>query len=184
MPESKEIISELESLLSLVASGCVNSFEQLYRKSYNPLFCFAQKLLQEAELCHDLLQDCYLQIWLKASQFDASRGKAISWMFTIVKNRAINQLNQCRYTPLSMSSNEHCDNLPARYSEQPEEILALKETIEKQLNQLQPMGNISQRILLLAWYYGYRREEIAIQLNLPINTVKSKLRRSLQALQN
>src|ERR1700756_1109386 len=84
--------TSLESLLAQVALGSREAFDALYRGTANRLFGICLRVLTERSEAEDALQDVFTTVWRKASQFDATRSGATSWLAMIARSKAIDRL--------------------------------------------------------------------------------------------
>jgi RNA polymerase sigma-70 factor (ECF subfamily) len=167
----------LQELLRKTAAGDRGAFAQLYQHTAAKLFGVATHIAGRGEVAEDALQECFVLIWQRASEYDPRRGGAMNWLIAIVRNCTIDRLRRRRVRPeghaapeallrrlAAPDSCEHGAELRARR-------VCLGELEEK-----------PRRAVLLAYLYGLSREELAAQLAVPVGTVKSWLRRSLDRL--
>src|SRR3546814_82572 len=84
--------SDVDALLARVARGDQPAFETLYRSTSGKLLGICLRVLSDRAEAEDVLQDVYVTVWNKASQFDASRARASTWLGTIARNRSIDRL--------------------------------------------------------------------------------------------
>ena len=127
------------------------------------------------------LQDAFVEIWRKASGFDAERGKAEAWMAVITRNRAIDLVRKRGRGPTfgtgGADDEEWMTALPdpSKPTDGGAEMIALQECLNRLEDQQRDM-------VLLAYYKGLSREELAAKFETPVNTVKTWLRRGLASL--
>jgi RNA polymerase sigma-70 factor, ECF subfamily len=174
---------ELGSLLQRVATKDQTAFDELYKKSLSSLKSVAVGLLKNEEHVQDVLQDTYILLWNNAHSFDAERGNALSWMRAIVKYRAFEELKRKKRVGSHEVHQEYeCaqDDAP----DAPQLELVKHEILHDLSRRLSGLDEASHRSIVMAFYHGYSREEIADELNLPINTVKSKIRRGLMTVRD
>jgi len=169
----------LEGLLVATANGDRVAFKTLYDRSSAKLFGVVLRILRNRQKSEDVLQDVYLKIWQKAGSYDAAQGRPITWMATIARNRAIDIIRATRP--------EHSTAEPG----DEEEIFRLggQENSNVDLGDLESLrfclGEMKQddrNYVLLAYYEGFSREELAERYGSPIGTIKTRLRRGLLAL--
>src|SRR5580658_4248589 len=96
----------LEGLLLDCAGTDAAALEQLYKIVAPILFASVTRILRSRTVAEDVLQEVFVSIWQRANQYDASRGRPITWMMTIARNRAIDQLRSERETPAHIESEE------------------------------------------------------------------------------
>jgi len=169
----------LEELMAATAKGDRAAFHLLYKRTSAKLFGVILRILKNKELSEDVLQDVFLKVWKKADTYNPSAGKPVTWMATIARNRAIDVIRATRPTrSLDMAGDE-------------EEIFKLGAHDAKQLDFedietlrycLGEMDRDLRNYVLLAYYDGYSREELAQKYSIPSGTIKTRLRRGLLAL--
>lgn len=166
-------------LLQETASGDRDAFRLLYDSSSAKLFGVLLRILKRQDLAEDVLQEVYLVIWKKAKTYDPAQGRPLSWMVTIARNRAIDILRKTDERVIKHSLSEHDeDHFNSALSSisasemDPGERIALQTCLDETEEQ-------ARQCVLLAYLYGYSREELAIRYSVPANTIKTWLRRAL-----
>ena len=168
--------SELVWLLGAVAKGDETAFEHLYDETRAKLYGVRLRILGRPELAEEVMQETYLKVWKMADQFDPAIASPITWMVAIARNRAIDIVRKKG----EVSIEDEPDALEVA-SEQPAP-LARREMTEELKRLLSCLGKLDpekQRIVLLAYYSGWSRDQLAQKLDIPVNTIKTWLRRSL-----
>jgi len=177
--QSMEAADELAALLARTAAQDREAFAELYRRTSAKLLGIALRILRRRDLADDLLQEIYVKIWERAGDFNASRGSAITWMSTITRNRAIDEIRRKGMVAIDdlpegfEAAGDSPDPLAGRErSEQLQGLLAC-------LQELDPQKRI---IVLLAYYNGTSREALSQRFDTPVPTIKTWLHRSLAQL--
>ncbi len=168
--------AELVWLLAAVAKGDEVAFAQLYEATRAKLYGVLLRILGRPELAEDVMQETYLKVWTSAAKFDPTMGSPITWMVAMARNRAIDIVR--KKTEASLDESIDALNIAA---ETPPP-LARREMTEELKQLLACLGKLDpekQRIVLLAYYSGWSREQLARKLDIPVNTIKTWLRRSL-----
>lgn len=157
-----------------VARGDQTAFLALYRQYVNLAFSMALHVLADQAAAEEVVQDVFMTIWRRAAQFDASRGRLSSWLLTITRHRAIDELRRRQRYPAADSLDDpaHPVSCPVINEERGREIrLALTELPVEQA-----------RCIELAFFLGMTHEEIATCLELPLGTVKSRIMLGMRKL--
>src|SRR4051794_40703624 len=94
---------KLRDWLLATAAGDRGAFEQLYQRTSAKLFGVCLRILRERAEAEEVLQDVYLTIWRKASQYDAERASPITWLAMIARNRAIDRIRSGQVDRASVS---------------------------------------------------------------------------------
>lgn len=157
-----------------VARGDQTAFLALYRQYVNLVFSMALHVLSDQAAAEEVVQDVFLAIWRRAAQFDANRGRLSSWLLTIARHRAIDELRRRRrhLAPDSLDDPARAIKGPVVNEERGREIrLALTELPTEQAHCIE-----------LAFFQGMTHEEIAVYLELPLGTVKSRIMLGMRKL--
>jgi len=168
--------AELIWLLGAVAKGDEAAFARLYEATRAKLYGVLLRILGRQELAEEVMQETYLKVWKTATTFDPMLGSPITWMVAIARNRAIDIVRK-----KGEASIEVGPEALAVASEAPAP-LARREMTEELKRLLSCLGKLDpekQRILLLAYYSGWSRDQLSKKLDIPVNTIKTWLRRSL-----
>lgn len=168
--------AELVWLLAAVAKGDEAAFERLYTATRAKLFGVVLRILRRQDLAEEVIQEVYIKIWNSAGQFNPGLASPITWMASIARNRAIDVVRKKGETsieeePSAMDVAADTPDPLAR-REMTEELRRLLECV----GQLEPER---QKLVLLAYYNGWSREQLATKFEKPVNTVKTWLRRSM-----
>jgi RNA polymerase sigma-70 factor (ECF subfamily) len=168
--------AELVWLLAAVAKGDEAAFERLYAATRAKLYGVVLRILRRSDLANEVLQETYLKVWNSAGQFDPARASPITWMVAIARNRAIDLIR--KKTETSIEEEPEVMAVAGESSDP----LARREMTEELKRLLACMGRLDEerrRMVLLAYYTGNTREQLAQQFDKPVNTIKTWLRRSL-----
>jgi RNA polymerase sigma-70 factor, ECF subfamily len=168
--------AELIGLLAAIAKRDAAAFERLYDATRAKLYGVLLRILGRPELADEVMQETYLKIWNMADKFDPSIASPITWMVALARNRAIDIVRK----KSEVSIEEQPEALEVA-AETPTP-LARREMTEELKRLLSCLGKLDpekQRIVLLAYYSGWSRDQLAKKLDIPVNTIKTWLRRSL-----
>lgn len=168
--------TDLAGLLAAAAKGDQAAFERLYVATRAKLYGVVLRILRRGDLADEVLQETYLKVWRNAGEFDPQKASPITWMVAIARNRAIDLI---RRKP-DISIEDEPAALEA-LAENPDPLAAREMTDElrRLLGCLGALDDERRRVVLLAYYNGLSREELAVRFEKPVNTIKTWLRRSL-----
>ncbi|WP_339845669.1 sigma-70 family RNA polymerase sigma factor [uncultured Halopseudomonas sp.] len=169
--------SGIAPLLMAIAQQDQQSFEQLYRLTSAKLFGICKRMLVQSSDAEDVLQEVYLTVWAKASQFDAQRGKPDTWLTTIARSKCIDRLRLGgvdRHTDLI-----DLDQLPEPEKIDPVEFASDKQRLDNCLSNLQ---NQHRTVIRTAFLDGCTYHDLAARTGVPLGTMKSWIRRGLMSL--
>ncbi len=169
--------------LAQALEGCVrgdrSSLRFLYEQLAPQMIGVALRLLRRRDLAEEVVQDTFLKIWEKAGTYDPARGAPDTWMFAILRHRALNVLRGEGRTelvddfePMGLASEEaDAEHLVISLSE----AGALRRCLER----LEPLR---RNAIVLAYARGLSHGELAGRLGIPLGTAKSWIRRGLLSL--
>jgi RNA polymerase sigma-70 factor (ECF subfamily) len=169
-----------EELMSLIDSGDAGAFAGLYDRHSRAAYSLAYRMMGERQAVEDLVQEAFLNVWRAAGSYRAQRGSVRTWVLSIVHNRGIDQLRS------SASCRRIQDRAEATTPTwQPSEVFAetwrnsQREQVREALRGLPPE---QLKVLELAYFSGYTHKEIAELLDLPLGTVKGRMRLGLKKI--
>lgn len=182
-PENTELIQLLPDekvLVQSLRSGCPLTFQNVYKMYSSALFGVIQRIVKSEEVAEDLLQEAFVKIWNSIEKYDESKGRFFTWMISMTRNLAIDHTrSKANLQKAKRSAIEDMTGVQfASYqsSMNPDAIGIRTLTTSLQ--------NIEKEILDLIYFQGYSQSEAAEQLNLPLGTVKTKLRRAIGKLRH
>ena len=190
---------ELSQLLARTGLGDRRAFAELYDKTSGYLFGVVLRIQRDREVAEELLQEIYVTLWKSASGFDAARSQPLTWLTHIARNRAIDSLRRAEAQPQVVAlhggssggdegdaDDAHRRALEALPDEAAGPLELLRQASEaRQLGRCMEHLSATQRqSVALAFYEGLSHAEVAQRLRQPLGTVKSWVRRALQALKS
>ena len=173
--------AELVSLLEGVAGGEQRALEHFYRLTISRVFGLALRIVRCRATAEEVAEDVFVQVWHSATTYDRQRGKPLGWVLTICRSRALDCLRRADKAIVDADPTERLDAItdlaPALQDlmQASQEHAALHACIAK----LRPE---QRQFLSLAFFRGLTHAEIAAQVQLPLGTVKSHIRRALAIL--
>ncbi|MEA2930628.1 MAG: polymerase sigma-70 factor, subfamily [Hyphomicrobiales bacterium] len=168
--------AELVWLMAGVARGDQAAFERLYAATRAKLYGVVLRILRRTDLADEVIQEAYLKIWNNAGSFDAKLATPITWMVAIARNRALDVVR--RKTEVSIEDEPEAMETAG---EEPNPLARQEMTddLRRLLGCLGQLEEDRRRLVLLAYYSGWSREQLAAKFDAPANTIKTWLRRSL-----
>lgn len=169
---------QLADYLDRIVAGDRAGFEALYRLTVSRLWAVVRRMMAQKQPAEDVLQETYLTIWRKAHLFDRTAGDALGWMTTIARHRAIAWLRQPGNATRKALTGTPLDGDEVAAAEcAPEQSVLFKELMDR-------LTSEQRESLLLVYLYGMTQEEVSVALNVPLGTIKSRVRRGLIALKD
>lgn len=168
----------LVAALQATAAGDKAAFAAVYDATSLKLFGIVLRILVREDLAAEVLQDVYLRVWLKAGEFNPSVASPITWLATIARNCALDEVR--RRVPLSLEEMPQLlelagDDDPAAEYENLESLRRLNACLDA-------LDDERRSMIMMIYYRGLTREEVARQTGRPVATVKTWLRRTLAGL--
>ncbi|MBN8867101.1 MAG: sigma-70 family RNA polymerase sigma factor [Solirubrobacterales bacterium] len=171
-----------EVLLVRAGNRDKDAFESFYDRFERRAFSLAYRIVGDRQQAEDAVQDGFLAIWKNAGHYDPARGSAGAWALGIVRNRAIDVLrSRASRTP----DLDHDDDaaLESRASELRTEEQALRRETGREIRStLSTLPENQSRVIGLAFYGGFSQTEISDLLELPLGTVKGRMRLGMEKL--
>jgi RNA polymerase sigma-70 factor (ECF subfamily) len=176
--------------LCLVATAKhdAKAFKDLYESSAPKLFSFILRILQNRELAEEVLQESFVNIWNNAASYQSSLASPMTWMTTIVRNRAfdlLRKLNNGQHLQVSYETDEFENDLWQTMESpdaNPEQALGLSQDAASLARCMTKLEGLHRQAMSLAYFHDLSHSEVADQMQLPIGTVKTWIRRGLEKL--
>lgn len=192
-PGGRAVLTDrLDGLLERAAGGDTEAFATLYAETVPWAFTLAFQLLRDRHLAEDATQEAYLRIWRTADRFERGRGTSLGWISMIVRRTAISHVRttQARH----VRDDRHTQGLElvqGRDGDPTHEQTYAALATERALEALAGLSPAQRQALELAYFGDHTHREVAALLDVPLGTVKTRirdglicLRRSLHHLQD
>ena len=170
---ARQILAEM---LGRVANGDWAAFEEVYRLSSAKLLQVCHSLLSDRADAEDALQETYASVWARAAGFDQARGTAMTWLITIARNHAVDRL-RIRKRAVSASISEALPLSDDRLSAL--DMLVQREVQQRLAIALDLIDDRNRWLVDAIFFGGHSYTHLSAQLGVPIETVKSRVRRAL-----
>jgi RNA polymerase sigma factor (sigma-70 family) len=172
----------LEAVLESVRLRKTGALETLRQATVTLLSSVAHRALRNRADVEDVVSEVYIRVWLHAAQFDPARGSARTWLISLCRHSSIDHLRRMG-RERSKTSFAMEPEPELRSDSSPDFLLERSQSRLAVSNALSSLPNLQQNIVALSFYRDLSHGEIAVIADLPVGTVKSHLRRSLQRLQ-
>lgn len=175
---------QLKAWLMAAAKRDATAFRALYDATSSKLFGFALRILHKRELAEEVLQESFVAIWNNAANYQSHLAAPMTWMATIVRNKAFDHL---RRTDAAVEIDaEQFDSEVMNALQDPQrtpiEALQLSGDAKALAWCMSALEGAHRQVVALAYYHDLSHSEVANQMKLPIGTVKTWIRRSLEKL--
>lgn len=173
-----------EELMERLGYRDLGAFRALYDRYGNLVYSAALRVVRDAQIAEDMVQEIFLRIWRRPDSYVAQRGRFVTWLTSVTRNRAVDEIRSRgrRYRHETASPEEQERELPAPDRNDP----ALRAELSDQRRLiLAALGQIpaeQRQIIELAYFGGLTQQEIAERLSQPLGTVKTRIRLGMQKL--
>lgn len=172
-----------KALMYRIAAGDEVAFEALYDRYSRLLYSILLSVVKQPPEAQDMLQEVFLHIWRQAKNFDAGRGNVYSWLITMTRNRAIDRLRSKGYRERQQEAHDDDTMLMLPDSAlSPLDSITITEQRERVHDALGKIPPEQRDALMLAYFQGYTQAEIADLLQIPLGTIKTRMRQGLLKL--
>ena len=171
MPRDLVHLSD-EALVALVARSQDEALDELYSRFGRVAYGLALRVLRDEALAEDAVQEAFLSVWRTATRFIPERGKASTWLLTLVHRRAVDLVRreQRRRTDVLDETFEM-----AAEGSSSDDVVWLRLERERVQVALRRLPDQQREALELAYYGGFTQAELAERLGQPIGTIKSRM---------
>lgn len=158
------------------------AFEVFYDRHGGAAYSLAYRILGERGAAEDCIQEAFISIWRSGGKFDAARGSVRSWTLSIVRNRAIDVLRSKagKAPKMTFDDDEIIESRPS--GELTDEEAMRHETATEVRGALSQLPGEQSKVIQLAYFGGFSQSEIAGMLNVPLGTVKGRMRLGLEKI--
>lgn len=162
-------------LVTALKSRDNDAYKHLYLHYRGALYNNILQLLPDREIAADVLQEVFLQIWKQIDKYDETKGRLFTWMLKLTRNMAINQTRVKNFKV--HSKNEDISNYVSIIEERNNQQTGINHIgLRQQVHKLRPEY---KDVIELSYFQGFKQEEIAEALKLPLGTVKTRLRNAV-----
>jgi RNA polymerase sigma-70 factor (ECF subfamily) len=171
-----------EELMPLIGEKDPEAFAALYDRHGGVAYSLAYRIVGEKGAAEEVTQEAFISIWRSGVRFDRTRGSVRSWILSILRNRAIDFLRSRsgKAPKLTFDDDSVLERRPAE--EKTDEEAIRLETARELRGALGVIPGEQSKVLELAYFGGFSQTEIARMLNVPVGTVKGRMRLGLEKI--
>ena len=177
-------IADIE-LFQKISNRDSKALESLYDRYSPVLYTLVKRIVVDKGVAEEILADIFVIIWQKSSMFDINSGNLYSWLINLSRNKALDFIGRER----SLITEEYNDEYENKFVIPILSSLIPSNDLDKTFNNrekiysaVHSLTEAQQYVLSLAYYDGLTESEIAKKLNIPLLTVKSKIRVALNSV--
>jgi len=183
--DSREVSSrdqDWAALIDKIADGDQSALTTLYDSTSRLVFGLILRVVSDRATAEEVLLDVYTQIWRQAGSYDRKRGAPLAWMMTIARTRGIDRLRSSK-ADLTREPLETSGEVTAT-TPSPEDASVASERGRLVRSALDTLSAEQREVIELAYYSGLSHSEIALRLNQPLGTVKTRTRLGMMKLRD
>lgn len=171
-----------EELMTLVQEGEPRALEVLYDRHGGAAYSLAHRIMGDRQTAEDVTQEAFVSIWRSGGRYDVSRGSVRSWVLAILRNRAIDALRRSSARAPRLDYDDD-GALEAQASEERTDGEALRrERARVVRGALHELPRDQSQVLGLAYFGGFTHREISDLLDVPLGTIKGRMRLGLEKM--
>src|SRR4051795_787540 len=170
-----------EDLIPLMARGDARAFEAVYERHAGAAYSLAYRMVGTRSVAEDVTQEAFLNLWRSGAHYDRGRGSVRTWILGIVHHRAIDALRRHSVHAKRRSD----DDTAAERLEAPERVeedVARRDEAGIVRSALESLPAEQVKVIELAYFGGFTHTEIAAVLDMPVGTVKGRMRLGLKKM--
>jgi RNA polymerase sigma-70 factor (ECF subfamily) len=172
---SPDARADLDRLLDAVARGEHGAFDLVYEQLREPIQRQVRAVLRDQAQSEEVTQEVLLELWRTAFRYDPAKGSAVAWAMTIAHRRAVDRVRRAN----ASSARDQLAVLPAALWNQTVEAAEASFDREHLLRCLGQLTELQREAITLAFYGGHTYGQVADLLNVPLGTVKARIRDAL-----
>lgn len=175
-----------QALIAAISMGDSRSLEALYDRYAAVVYRMALRIVRSQELAEDIVQEVFWRVWRRSGSFERDRGRVAQWLFGIAHNLCIDELRRIRSRPVSVYEDmehpliqllpdERTDVAGAAWQSEQRRVIA---------SALEQLPAAQRQAIELAYFRGMSHQEIALKLDRPLGTIKTRVRLGLHKLKS
>jgi RNA polymerase sigma-70 factor (ECF subfamily) len=180
---SKAPVPEQEwaALVQSIAGGDQLALHALYERAHRPVFTLIMRITANRETAEELTIDVFHDVWRRAARYDATNGTVLGWIMNQARSRAIDRL---RFESRKKRRHDTDVQPPAEVAADPCDVLQLREQGESLRAALATLTRDEREAIETTFFGGLTHAEAAARLNLPLGTIKTRIRSGLHKLRD
>jgi RNA polymerase sigma-70 factor, ECF subfamily len=180
LPAHDLAAAHLVDLMARCATADQVAFRELYDLTKQRVYGIVLKVLRSPDHAQEVSQEVYVEVWKQASTYEADKGSVIAWMATMAHRRAVDRV---RSVTSEVARDERYALIDQdRESDEVWDSVAQQYDVQRVRDALTRLTQFQRQSIELAYYEGLTQSQIAKVLNLPLGTVKTRVRDGLRRL--
>ncbi|HEY0933909.1 MAG TPA: sigma-70 family RNA polymerase sigma factor [Trebonia sp.] len=168
----------LDKLIPAVADGDYDAFDYVFTALRHRVYSAALAVIRDPSQAEEITQDVFAEIWQNAGRYDPAKSSAAAWVLMIARRRTIDRI---RSVTAGVRREQQTATADVPWDEASERADDESDLEQLRLG-LDKLPGAQRQVIMLAFYAGYSHTEIALMLDIPVGTVKSRIRSALARL--
>ena len=175
-----------EELMERLYFRDLQAFRALYQRYGNLVYSASLRVVRDTQIAEDMVQEIFLRIWRKPDAYVAQRGRFVTWLTSVTRNRAVDEVRSRnrRFRHETASPEEQEREFAAPDSTDPALTAELSDQRRLILAAMSGIPSEQREVIELAYFGGLTQQEIAERLSQPLGTVKTRIRLGMQKLRS
>jgi RNA polymerase sigma-70 factor (ECF subfamily) len=165
-----------EDLLAQVARGDRRAFSELYDRTARQVYGLVRRVVRDPTIAEEVSQEVFVEVWRTAPRFDPDRGAVLTWILTMAHRRAVDRV---RSEEAARSRDDRVGRMETPNTEDVGSTVESRLEAERVRRALGGLSDIQREAIELAYYGGLTYREVAELLDVPLGTVKTRIRDGL-----
>jgi RNA polymerase sigma-70 factor (ECF subfamily) len=171
-------------LIQRIAERDSKAYQTFYQRYSGLIFASISNVLNDHHDTEDVMQEVLVQLWNKAHLYEPRKGKPLTWLTTMARNRAIDRIrSKQRRSRLNDDFEHESKGVQPEFDESSHELLEIKERDGILLRAVSKLNPDQRQAIELAYFSGLTQAEVAERLHEPLGTVKARIRRGVNRLE-
>lgn len=174
--------TDLSAVIKRCAKGDHDAFAALYDATSAKVYGLVLRVIRDAAQAEEVTQECYFEVWRQASRYDPDRGSALAWILTIAHRRAVDRIRAVEASDRRDRTYERTINVEGHDSTA--EVAEARLEAQRVRSALDSLTPTQREAIELAYLGGYTHSEVALMLEVPLGTAKTRIRDGLIRLRD
>jgi RNA polymerase sigma-70 factor (ECF subfamily) len=173
-----------EELMQRLFHRDLEAFRTLYERYGNLVYSTCVRVVRDNHIAEDMVQEIFLRIWRKPDSFTPQRGRFVTWLTSVTRNRAVDEVRSRnrRFRHETASPEEQEREIPAAGTNDPALTAELSDQRRLIMTAMAELPAEQREVIQLAYFGGLTQQEISDRLSQPLGTVKTRIRLGMQKL--